>query len=85
MLCLYISLLTREKITNKVYSVIGVGIGIVAIIMVVAMTDHHTVVVLPLDIKMIMTTGLLPILGVWDIQEAFLVISMDCILLVVNH
>ena len=61
------------------YSVIRVGIGIVAVTTVVAMIDHHTVVVLPLDVKMVMTTGLLSILGVWDIQEAFLVISLDCI------
>jgi len=39
--------------------VIGVGIGIVAITTVVAMIDHQTVVVLPLDVKMVMTTGLL--------------------------
>jgi hypothetical protein len=42
---------------------IGVGIGIVTITTVVAMIDHHTVVLLPLDVKMVMTTGLLSILG----------------------
>lgn len=62
-----------------------------AITAVVAMIDHHTVVVLPLDVTMVATTGLhhqdgeevllleWVLLGVWDIQEAFRVISLDCI------
>jgi hypothetical protein len=80
--------------------VIGVGIGIVIVnlaitAVVVAMIDHHTVVVLPLDVTIVATTGLhhqdgeevlLPewvLMGVWDIQEAFRVISLeDCILVV---